>query len=135
MTENKQFRLVNEFGDYHIKDGDEELCYDLCSPSMAKENWNNVVNRLNELNEENSKLHIQNDFLKDENQHMKSVLRENREHKRNRIKLTEILRKHHNYAYEQCQKNLDNPVVHRAYEIIRYDVRAIAEEMGIDLND
>ena len=55
MTE-KQFRLVNEFGDYHIKDGDEELCYDLCSPSMAKENWNNVVNRLNELAEENQAL-------------------------------------------------------------------------------
>ena len=56
MTENKQFRLVNELGDYHIKDGDDELCYDLCSPSMAKENWNNVVNRLNELAEENKEL-------------------------------------------------------------------------------
>ena len=55
MTE-KQFRLVNELGDYHIKDGDDELCYDLCSPSMAKENWNNVVNRLNELAEENQAL-------------------------------------------------------------------------------
>ena len=52
----KQFRLVNELGDYHIKDGDDELCYDLCSPSMAKENWNNVVNRLNELAEENQAL-------------------------------------------------------------------------------
>ena len=60
MTENKQFRLVNELGDYHIKDGDDELCYDLCSPSMAKENWNNVVNRLNELAEENKK---QKDFI------------------------------------------------------------------------
>ena len=62
MTE-KQFRLVNEFGDYHIKDGDEELCYDLCSPSMAKENWNNVVNRLNELAEENQKLIQKVDLL------------------------------------------------------------------------
>ena len=56
MTENKQFRLVNELGDYHIKDGDDELCYDLCSPSMAKENWNNVVNRLNELAKKNKEL-------------------------------------------------------------------------------
>lgn len=55
MTE-KRFRLVNELGDYHIKDGDDELCYDLCSPSMAKKNWNNVVNRLNELHEENEQL-------------------------------------------------------------------------------
>ena len=59
MTE-KQFRLVNELGDYHIKDGDDELCYDLCSPSMAKENWNNVVNRLNELVEENDQLKSDN---------------------------------------------------------------------------
>lgn len=56
MTDNKRFRLVNELGDYHIKDGDDELCYDLCSPSMAKENWNNVVNRLNELADENLQL-------------------------------------------------------------------------------
>ena len=37
---------------------------------------------LNELNEENSKLHIQNDFLKDENQHMRTVLNENKELKK-----------------------------------------------------
>ena len=42
----KQFRLVNELGDYHIKDGDEELCYDLCSPSMAKENWKSLIDDL-----------------------------------------------------------------------------------------
>lgn len=34
---------------------------------------------LNELYDENSKLHIQNDFLKDENQHMRTVLKENKE--------------------------------------------------------
>lgn len=26
----KQFRIINDKGDYHILDGDEELCYDLC---------------------------------------------------------------------------------------------------------
>ena len=61
MTENKRFRIVNEFGDYHIKDGDDELCYDLCSPSIAKENWNNVVNLLNELNDECEFLEIENE--------------------------------------------------------------------------
>ena len=40
-------------------------------------NITDVVDLLNELTEENSKLHIQNDFLKDENQHMRTVLNEN----------------------------------------------------------
>ena len=37
---------------------------------------------LNELNEENSKLHIQNDFLKDENQHMRYLVNENEQLKK-----------------------------------------------------
>ena len=36
-------------------------------------------NLLNELHEENSKLHIQLDFLKDENQHMRKLVNENRQ--------------------------------------------------------
>ena len=42
----KQFKIINELGDYHLLDGDEELCYDLCSSAMAKENWDNVVEKL-----------------------------------------------------------------------------------------
>jgi len=38
-----------------------------------------LCNKLNELNDENIELHIQLDFLKDENKHMKSVLKKNRE--------------------------------------------------------
>lgn len=48
MTENKQFKIVNDCGDYHLLDGDEQLGYDLCSYSMRKANWNNVVDKLNE---------------------------------------------------------------------------------------
>ena len=77
MTQNKRFRLVNELGDYHIKDGDDELCYDLCSPSMAKENWNNVVNRLNELAEENKEIKIQYDNLKAQRDEFYRGAREN----------------------------------------------------------
>ena len=39
-----------------MTDGDKHLCYDICSPTMAKENWNNVVNELNRLHEENKEL-------------------------------------------------------------------------------
>lgn len=38
-----------------------------------------LVKILNELYEENTKLHIQLDFLKDENQHMRDLVNENRQ--------------------------------------------------------
>lgn len=47
MTE-KRFKIVNDCGDYHLMNGDEQLGYDLCSYSMRKANWNNVVDLLNE---------------------------------------------------------------------------------------
>ena len=47
MTE-KRFKIVNDCGDYHLMNGDEQLGYDLCSYSMRKTNWNNVVDKLNE---------------------------------------------------------------------------------------
>lgn len=47
MTE-KQFKIMKDCGDYHLLNGDEQLCYDLCSPTMRKTNWNNVVDKLNE---------------------------------------------------------------------------------------
>ena len=51
MTENKRFKIVNDCGDYHLMNGDEQLGYDLCSYSMRKTNWNNVVDKLNEQEE------------------------------------------------------------------------------------
>ena len=50
-----------------------------------------------------------------------------------KLKLKKILQKRYNYADEQCQKNLNNPIIHRVYDIIRYDVKKLAEEMGVDL--
>lgn len=45
MTE--KFKIINNAGDYHLMNGDEELCYDLCSPTMMQDNWNKVVDKLN----------------------------------------------------------------------------------------
>ena len=50
-----------------------------------------------------------------------------------KMKLIEQLQIHYDYANEQRQKNLDNPLLAKAYDIIRYDVRKLAEEMGVDL--
>ena len=38
MTENKQFKIINDCGDYHLLDGDEQLGYDLCSYWMVMNN-------------------------------------------------------------------------------------------------
>ena len=64
MTENKQFKIVNDCGDYHLMNGDEQLCYDLCSPAMGKANWNNVVDKLNEQEEEIQRLKWSNKILR-----------------------------------------------------------------------
>ena len=58
MTENKQFKIVNDCGDYHLMNGDEQLCYDLCSPAMGKANWNNVVDLLNKQDQEIKRLKL-----------------------------------------------------------------------------
>ena len=67
MSENKRFTL-EEFGlNFIVNDNGRNL--------TAKQ----TVDRLNELNDENIELHIQNDFLKDENTHMRNVLNENKQ--------------------------------------------------------
>ena len=77
----KQFKIINELGDYHLLDGDEELCYDLCSSAMAKENWDKVVEKLNELNTEREyligergKLETKNVLLRKENEQLRNEL-------------------------------------------------------------
>lgn len=56
-----------DFSIKHIESG--EIFYDCES----------VVDILNELAEENIELHIQNDFLNDENQHMRDLVNENKQ--------------------------------------------------------
>lgn len=50
-----------------------------------------------------------------------------------KMKLIEKLQIHYSYAKEQRQKNLNDPFVAKAYDIIRHDVRELANEMGVDL--
>ena len=60
----KRYQLIKNFGDYHLTNGEKHICYDLCSPTMSKENWNNVVKELNGLYDENEQLKQRNEFLK-----------------------------------------------------------------------
>ena len=60
----------------------------------------------------------------------KAVSNENEELK---IKLTETLQKHYDYADTQAQKNIDNAIVYASYGLLRNTVRIIAKELGVDL--
>ena len=50
-----------------------------------------------------------------------------------KIKLTETLQKHYDYADTQAQKNIDNAIVYASYDLLRNTVRIIAKELGVDL--
>jgi hypothetical protein len=64
MTE-KRFTYAHGFKIVAIRDNGEIM------------NSIKVCELLNKLNDENIELHIQNDFLKDENQHMRDLVNEN----------------------------------------------------------
>lgn len=50
-----------------------------------------------------------------------------------KIKLTETLQKHYDYANTQAQRNIDNVMVYASYNLLRDTVKIIAEELGVDL--
>ena len=89
MTENKRFTFD---GRDCFDNG--EFWLDLSLPTYS--NVKEICKMLNELHDENIELHIQLDFLKDENKHMKSVLRKNRE-----------LEERNNRQYEQLSQLYD----------------------------
>lgn len=95
---------------------------------------NALCSLINGLNDKSNR-------LEKENEQLKQCLNEAKNDEKQlgidfmgfKMKLIEQLRIHYDYASEQRQKNLDNPLVAKAYDIIRYDVRKLAEEMGVDL--
>ncbi len=46
-------------------------------------------------------------------------------------KTKEVLQKHYDYAYDQRQENLENAIVAEVYNVLRYTVAEIADELGI----
>ena len=79
-----------------------------------------LVDRINELNDENRGLNKKNKQLSIGFMGFK-------------MKLIEQLHIHYDYASEQRQKYIYCPFIVKAYDIIRYDIRKLAEEMGVDL--
>ena len=112
MIKNKRYSFNWERGHPNFWDNhcDLEDCYLTCA---------DVVDRLNELYDENQELKKKN----------KQLIIDFMDFK---MKLIEQFQIHYDYASEQRQKNLNDPFVAQAYDIIRCDVRELAEEMGVD---
>ena len=78
--------------DYAILDDGTEIAY------ASNKSAFTFCELLNELHEENIELHIQNDFLKDENQHMRDLVNENKQLKEAYVQL-----KHrHSLLHDVC---------------------------------
>lgn len=113
MTENKRYSFNWERGHPNFWDNHCDLadCYLTCE---------DVVDRLNDLHDENQELKKKNKQLSIDFMDFK-------------MKLIEQLQIHYDYASEQRQKNIWYPFISKAYEIICCDVRELAEEMRVDL--
>ena len=86
MTEKRYFKRMWE-EEYYIfdsqtiseKEFDEKVEYEDYRAFADSLMGDEVVEKLNEFNDENTELHIQNDFLKNENQHMRKLVNENKQ--------------------------------------------------------
>ena len=65
---------------------------------------------LNELHEENAELHIQNDFLKNENQHMRKLVNENEQLKQLLNEAEDIILCQTTPHYQRQWENIKNNI-------------------------
>ena len=132
MTENKRFTMCHEQNDmngwtmgivdWQTKEPFNYTTYEVHSSSITdtKDEMEDMCLLLNELHDENQELKKKNKQLSIDFIDFK-------------MKLIEQLHIHYDYASEQRQKYLNYPFIVKAYDIIRCDVRKLAEEMGVDL--
>ena len=50
-----------------------------------------------------------------------------------KMQLNEILQQNYNYAYNQRQRNLDNSLIAKTYEVLAYTIFNIGETMNVDI--
>ena len=86
MTENKRFELrfdtkTEQLGiiDWFESKSKNAICIYDGLGALHFSSAEKLCDLLNELNDENIELHIQNDFLKVENQHMRDLIIENKQ--------------------------------------------------------
>lgn len=86
-----------------------------------------LISTLNKFNDENEQLKFKLEEVKSDEKQLEISFMEFK------MKLIEKLQIHYDYATEQRQKNLNDIFVAKAYDIIRYDIKKLAEEMRVDL--
>lgn len=119
MTENKRFRIYQDlYEDFYIEDIESyynqklQRCYKIGNEEDIKyENVELLVNLLNEQSDKITEQGIQIDFLKDENKHMRQVLKENRQ-------LKQQLEKYNNWCNFVKRENIDKVLKMSVFEII-----------------
>lgn len=114
-----------------------------------------MIEWLNELNDENEKLKKtnqelynelqetmgykslkmgENTILEKENKQLKQQLEDCRkDFMEFKMQLIEVLQQNYNYAYNQRQRNLDETIIARMYEVLYQTIYIIAETMNVDI--
>ena len=122
MTENKRFTYDNK--QVGILKNNEFWLEGAIATAC---NHSEICNELNALVDENEQLKFKLEEVRSDEKQLGISFMEFK------MKLIEKLQIHYDYATEQRQKNLDDIFVAKAYDIIRYDIKKLAEEMGVDL--
>ena len=92
---------------------------DSCSHNWALL-YDEAKNKVEELHEENQEL----------KKIIKSITEDYNDLKQSNEDARQMLKKEFDFATEQRQKHLDDPVVANAYDIIRYDMRRALDKLG-----
>lgn len=149
----KRFHFDYVCGDTGLIDEQAELKWfieNCCSITDLKKNWKTVCNKLNEVHKENEELKrkhynelmeegVKIEKLREENEELKQQLSDKTKNNvklnisfmKFKVQLIEVLQQNYNYAYNQRQKNLDNSIVARNYELLYQTIDNIAETMNV----
>ena len=124
-----------EYSLYNI----EDVVGGLSISSDLKERYvlygrNSLLDLLNELNDKCEVLEIENESFEDGATRYAELyhksLKENEQLKQSNEDARHILKREFDFATEQRQKHLDDPVVTNAYDIIRFDMRKALDKLG-----
>ena len=113
MTENQYKVVQDNLGEYSVLRPDNSI---VCTALQYKATAELFCDELNELHEENTELHIQNDFLNCESRHFREVLQENR-----------LLKSHLHTVLNNYTRRLKRHTIY--FEIIM----DLARDLGIDI--
>ena len=130
MTE-KRFKVHSMIQGMEIG---ETMDLELCEELIKKYGSSSDIDLLIEDNGKNMTYQEVVDLLNENEQLKSTIVQFSSDFMNFKMKLIEQIQMHYDYAREQMQKNLDNPLLAEAYNSMCYEVRELAGEMSLDLN-